>query len=121
MMPPKIELTRFWTPGRDEVIKQRHGETSWRISDLLDLLKDEPEFEVPIAHLDLGNHTFDTPTLLHFARHMLHVNQSDLEKPIIMDEWGGLLDGRHRIVKALMEGRETIKCKRVPTGTHPTM
>lgn len=62
----------------------------------------------------------DEGGLIGFARHMKHVMEADLSYPIIIDEWGQPIDGRHRIVKALIEGHETIKAVRVPVGTHPT-
>jgi hypothetical protein len=41
--------------------------------------------------------------------HMKAVNDADLEKPIILDEDGELMDGRHRMMKAMLTGAETIK------------
>lgn len=44
----------------------------------------------------------------------------DTNQPIIMDQWGRIVDGRHRLVKALLEGRTTIPVKKIPDGTQPT-
>lgn len=118
-----IEIKRIWPAGgRDEKVKSRFGKGTWRIGDLQELVKDEPVFDLPLAHIDLGGHEF-TPDegLVGFARHMKHVLDSDLSFPIILDEWGSPIDGRHRIVKALLEGHETIKAVRVPQGSTPSI
>ncbi len=46
--------------------------------------------------------------------------ESDLDVPVVLDEWGGLLDGRHRIVKALYLGKTFVLARRVPPGLRPT-
>ena len=41
------------------------------------------------------------------------VNQCSLEYPIILDEVGQIADGYHRLCKAILEGKETIKAIRL--------
>jgi hypothetical protein len=36
------------------------------------------------------------------------INDADLSKPIILNADGSLMDGGHRLCKALLEGRQTI-------------
>jgi len=119
---PVIAINRIWDAGeRSERVNCRFG-GQWRVSDLRDLVKNEPVFDLPLAHIDLGNHDFGVKEgLIGFARHMKHVMEADLSFPIILDEWGMPLDGRHRLVKALIEGHETIKAVRVPAGSSPTI
>lgn len=118
---PVVGIPRFWAQGgRDEIVHGL-GDRRWKIQDLRNAVKDEPVFEVPLAFLDLARQDFGTEGgLITFAQHMLHVNEADLSHPIIVDQWGTILDGRHRIVKALMEGHTTIKAVKVPDGTQPT-
>lgn len=119
--PDAVRIERIWTKGhREEHVNQRFG-GSWRISDLQALIKDEPVFDLPLEWIDIASYSFDVEKgLFDFARHMKHVQEASLEFPIIMDEWGAILDGRHRIVKALLEGAVTIKCVRIPYGAHTT-
>lgn len=119
---PEVRITRIWSQGdRDEQVKQGEDGT-WRISDLRELVKGEPVFQVPLAFLHLKTHDFDmTHGLVSFARHMKHVMDCDLSYPIIFDEYGTVIDGRHRIVKALIEGKTVIDAVRVPPGSRPTM
>jgi hypothetical protein len=119
---PKVEISRIWEQGnRHEVVNARFGKGEWRVSDLREVVKDEPVFDLPLYCIDLGGMDFVVEGgLLGFARHMKHVQDANLDYPIILDEWGGPIDGRHRIVKALVEGRTTIKAVRIPAGTQTT-
>lgn len=97
------------------------GKRTWRITDLRKAVELEPIYQVPLAFLDLSAHEFNTEGgLIQFAQHMIHVEESDPDDPIILDQWGRILDGRHRIVKALLEGRTTIPARKVPDGVEPT-
>lgn len=118
---PAVGLPRHWTQGgRDEHVNGL-GNRQWIIHDLLKAVENEPVYQVPLAFLDLANHKFgDEGGLIDFAIHMKHVNDSDPDFPVIFDQWGRILDGRHRIVKALLEGRITIPAKKVPDGVAST-
>lgn len=119
---PPVAIERLWPKGcRREYVEGRFQGHRWKVSDLQRITADQPVYEIPLIFLDLGDHSFDKDGgLISFARHMQHVMDADLDYPIILDEWGGILDGRHRIVRALIEGRPTIKAVRVPAGTPPT-
>lgn len=118
---PAVPINRKWDLGKRGEEVQGLGNRYWRINDLQEVVKDQPVFEVPLAFLDLAAHDFhDEGGLIAFAEHMRHVNDADLDYPIIFDQWGRILDGRHRIVKALLEGRTTIKAQKVPDEASPT-
>lgn len=118
---PKVEIQRLWDQGNREESVQGLGDRMWRIQDLLKAVENVPVYEVPLAFLDLSKHNFDSEGgLIDFAIHMRHVNESDPDDPVVFDQWGRIVDGRHRIVKALLEGRTTIKAKKIPDGTQPT-
>lgn len=120
-VPTAIELDRYWDQGdRREQVPDSRPKSQWKIQDLMNALKDEPVFELPMKFIDVSAHHFENKDLFEFARHMKHVMEADLSFPIIMDHRGRIIDGRHRIVKALIEGRATILCKRIPYGMMPT-
>ena len=50
---------------------------------------------------------------------MKRVQETDLDHPLILDEEGFIMDGWHRVAKALLEGRETIKAVRFETTPAP--
>lgn len=48
------------------------------------------------------------PTLREVASHCQRINAANLEWPIILNADGSLMDGGHRVCKALLDGRRTI-------------
>ena len=73
---------------------------------------------VPLNHLDLSKQ-YDKLNLREMVMHMKAVNDANLNFPIIMDEDGEIMDGRHRIMKALLTGEETIKAVRFDENPAP--
>ena len=59
------------------------------------------------------------PTLREVARHCRRINAVSFEHPIILNDDGTLMDGGHRLCKALMEGRDTINAVRFPVMPPP--
>lgn len=51
--------------------------------------------------------------------HMAAINAADLSYPIILDEDGEIMDGRHRIMKAMLAGEKTIKAVRFDENPSP--
>lgn len=49
------------------------------------------------------------PTLREVAKHFDRMQSVDMAYPIILNEDGSLMDGGHRLCKALLEGKTTIK------------
>lgn len=96
------------------------GKFKWRCTRLFELAKDLPVMEIPIDHLNLADKlTVNPPRLRRFATEMKLVMEADLKYPIILDEDGEIMDGRHRIVKALYLGKKTIKAVRFETDPEP--
>lgn len=61
----------------------------------------------------------DRPTPRSVADHMKLVRDTDLSYPILFCADGRLMDGMHRVVKALLGGREQIKAIRFPETPAP--
>jgi len=119
-MPDPL-IPRIWEGERNQWVSGSEGEqTEWRIADLIDAVKNEPVFDLDIAHLDLSCMRFENHDLYEFAQHVRHVWESDIEVPVIMDYKGCILDGRHRIVKCLLLGRTHIKCRKMSRAYCPT-
>ena len=47
-----------------------------------------------------------------FVKEMQQVLDADLKHPIILDDEGYVMDGRHRVCKALLKGVKSIKAVR---------
>ncbi|MFL6241311.1 MAG: hypothetical protein ACJ735_17650 [Actinomycetes bacterium] len=59
------------------------------------------------------------PTVRSIVEHVRLINDADLSHPIIIDPDGRLMDGMHRVAKALLLGRATIAAKRLPVLPEP--
>jgi hypothetical protein len=91
----------------------RDGKRVWLVSNLIERAKGLEPFDLPLRALNAGSGVWDPiESAYDLARHMKRVQETNLEHPVIMDEEGFIMDGWHRVAKALLEGRETIKAVR---------
>lgn len=91
---------------------------NWSVARLIELSKDFKVMEIPLDHLNLYN-SYSSLNLREMVMHMKAVNEADLKYPIILDEDGELMDGRHRIMKAILNNVPTIKAVRFDTNPKP--
>ena len=94
------------------------GRHEWSVARLIQLAKDLPVMEVPLDHLYVW-HKYTNLTLRQMVMHMKTVQAADLSCPIILDEDGEIMDGRHRVMKALLQGEKTIKAVRFDENPRP--
>ena len=89
------------------------GDKVYLATSLIEQSKNLPVFDAPLSTIYLGSEVFTAITNVYdLANHMKRVQETSLEHPIIMDERGFIMDGWHRVAKALLEGRSTIKAVR---------
>lgn len=69
-------------------------------------------FEIPLASIEVGHLPWDMNDLEDFMYHKRKVEQADLKYPITLNDKGVIIDGYHRICKAIMRGNKTIKAVR---------
>lgn len=94
------------------------GRHQWSVPRLFELARKLPVMDVPLSHLNLY-YIYEKLTLRDMVMHMNAVNAADLSTPIILDEDGELMDGRHRLMKALLLGEKTIKAVRFDENPEP--
>ena len=88
------------------------GLQAWDVDRLIAQSKNLPRKQVNVE--DLGE--LDRPwagngeqtTWRSLLEHVRYINEADLSFPIILAANGEVMDGRHRIAKAALEGRPTI-------------
>lgn len=107
---------KAWHSPQDQMCSL--GRHSWSVPRLFELARELPVMDVPLDHLSLY-YTYDKLTMREMVTHMQAVNAADLDKPIILDEDGELMDGRHRLMKAMLTGAETIKAVRFDENPSP--
>jgi hypothetical protein len=99
------------------------GLDAWDVRRLVVLSADLPIIELPlseIAELDANYWSLDSQTTVRdVAEHVRLVNECDLAHPIILAASGRVMDGMHRVVRALLEGRPTISARRFEVDPEP--
>ena len=106
-------------PFADHHHQRSHlGRHRWSVARLIELSRDFPVMEIPIDHLNIFT-IYDKLTMREMVGHFLSVQRADLSCPIILDEDGELMDGRHRIMRALIEGKKSIRAVRFDENPEP--
>lgn len=85
----------------------------WAVTRLIEHSKGLPVFEMPLKGIYIGQSVFsESRTARSIAEHVKRVNETSLEYPILLDPDGFIMDGWHRVIKALVNGDKTIKAVR---------
>jgi hypothetical protein len=95
----------------------RVGKHEWSVARLIQLSKNFPVMNIPLNYLCVWT-KYDL-NLRELAGHVKAVMNADLSFPIILDEDGEIMDGRHRIMKAMIEGKKTVKAVRFEENPSP--
>jgi len=91
----------------------REGKKVWLVTSLIEKSKDLEVFDLPLRCFCIGFEIWSPITTAKvLAEHMKRVQETDMNFPVIMDDEGFIMDGWHRVTKALLEGRATIKAVR---------
>lgn len=101
------------------------GLLAWDIRRLVELSKD-----LPIEHIDIAqiaeldeNHWYthgcESPTCRSLLQHMQLIEKADLAFPVILDQDGRVMDGMHRVCRAVREGKDYILAVRFPANPEP--
>lgn len=110
-----MSIKHFIKPNEQMAHLGRHR---WSVARLFELSKNLPVMEIPLAHMNMY-YKYEDLTLRELAGHIEAVNNADLSYPIILDEDGDIMDGRHRLMKAILTGAETIKAVRFEVNPSP--
>jgi len=85
----------------------------WDAKTLYEFAEELPEFDLPLAGIDLNVMPWNIANIMHTAEHVKRVLKADFKYPILLDEYGFICDGWHRVVKALLAGKTHIRAKRL--------
>lgn len=93
------------------------GKSRWSVSRLIKLAETLPIQEAPIDSICVCE-KYDV-TMREMVQHVQAILNADLDFPIILDEDGEILDGRHRMMKAMLDGKSTIRFVRFDENPPP--
>lgn len=107
---------KYFVEPKDQT--SRLGNHEWSVARLFELSKDLKVMSIPLTHINMY-YKYETLTLRELVGHMDAVNNADLGYPIILDEDGEIMDGRHRLMKAILTGEKSIKAVRFESNPPP--
>jgi len=109
--------------------RTKRGLLAWDVHRLVELSAGLEPIDVPLSEIKELDETFwfdpeidagrDAPTCRRVALHARLIQDTDLAHPIILASDGRVMDGMHRVCKALIEGRETIRAVRFEVDPEP--
>ena len=103
----------------------KNGLYAWDIHRLVELSKNIKPKDITLNSIIELNENYwfggkeDNPTCLAIAEHCKLIKETDLKFPIILSSNGRVMDGMHRVCKAFMEGRTTIKAVQFSDDPEP--
>ena len=96
----------------------------WYVETLIEQAQGLPVFDLEIDTVEeldqdcwFGSTT--VPTVRRVIAHCARILEADLSHPILLNADGSLMDGGHRLGKAILEGRRTVKAVRFDTMPPP--
>ena len=101
------------------------GLLAWDVRRLVRLSSALPVVNVAVAQLREidENHWYShgtvAPTCRSVVEHCQLIIEADLAYPLILDESGRVMDGMHRVGKALMQGNRTVLAVRFTVDPEP--
>jgi hypothetical protein len=99
------------------------GFDAWDVDRLIELSDGAEVNQVALASIAEIDSVYwfgdggEQPTVRNVVQHIRLIRETDLSHPIILDVDGRVMDGMHRIAKALLEGRAHIAA--VQFDVHP--
>ena len=101
------------------------GLLAWDVDRLVELSRELPIRRVALSSIREIDEVYwfgdedDHPTCRNLVLHMRLIDECDLSYPIILCADGRLMDGMHRVAKALLEGRVEIEARQFERNPEP--
>jgi len=101
------------------------GLLAWDVDRLVEASRDLPVIDVPLTEIAELDETFWfdheqlAPTCRRIAEHAKLMNETDLRHPILLSAGGRVMDGMHRVCRAWIEGRESVRAVRFEVDPEP--
>ena len=100
------------------------GLDAWDVDRLIRLSAGLPVLKVPLSSVgeidsDYWFKDGQAPTVRAVVEHVRLMQEADLSFPVILAADGRVMDGMHRLAKALLLGHKTVDAVRFPTTPDP--
>jgi hypothetical protein len=116
--------THIVSDGHSHTIFKHGKKHTWYVKRLWALSKNLPEFEYEISSFAGFEEDFwfgdrIKPTIKNVLDHHQRCLNADFQYPIIISEDGLIMDGVHRICRAYLEGKKTVRAVRFKKNPEP--
>lgn len=104
---------------------EQRGLLAWDVTRLIELSRDLPSFELPLSEVRELDEPYwfsdgeSSPTCRALVEHMALVERAELSLPILLCANGRVMDGMHRVAKALLGGLSSVRAVRFETDPEP--
>lgn len=101
------------------------GLRAWDVDRLIDLSRNLPRLSVPLSEIGeidepyWFSHEGAAPTCRAVLEHARLIDEADLAFPIILSSDGRVMDGMHRVAKAVLKGWSHIEAVRFVDDPEP--
>ena len=99
------------------------GLLAWDVDRLVDLSRDLPRKRIRLADIQELDEPWcgedERPTWRAMVEHIKLIDETDLSFPIILSSTGAVMDGRHRVAKALLQGQAEIEAVQFEEDPEP--
>lgn len=99
------------------------GLLAWDVDRLIRLTQDLPRRRIPLTAVrELDEPWFgdgESPTWRSMLEHIRLLDEADLSYPIILAASGAVMDGMHRVARAVREGHSHIEAVQFETDPEP--
>ena len=108
---------RFWPSNR--------GLMAWDVQRLFDLSRELPRIRIRLQSISELDQVYwfddeeEKPTCRKVLEHIQLINDVNLDHPIMLGADGRVMDGMHRVAKAVLKGLEEIEAVRFDSDPHP--
>jgi hypothetical protein len=102
-----------------------HGLRAWDVDRLVALTKDLCREQIPLSAIrEIDEPYWSTgyehsPTCRDVVEHARLIEEADLTFPVILSNDGRVMDGMHRVAKALLQGHTHIEAVRFASDPEP--
>lgn len=100
----------------------KRGKKRWMATTLLRAVHEQGllPFEYPVACYDMSNKYFTLDNVDEFVYQMKRTLEADYEShPIILDDFGQVADGNHRLCHAILDGKRSVLAYRLKYMPEP--
>jgi len=97
------------------------GGDYWKAETLYAAAKEQKckPYYIPIDHIDFSGRPFSFKNMYGFIYHVQRVYDTDLHYPVLVGPVGSIMDGGHRVAKAVIMGKKAIRAVRLKELPEP--